>query len=105
MPCNTVTTQSVALAKAITNIMENSLKRLGWSIVSISPTEIQARRAYSEMIVWRAGKGLEVRSPNAQPIITQVTKEYSKQAVTWAAKRAGWTVQQTTDNKLTISRR
>ncbi len=105
MPCDTVTTQSTNLAKALPNIMEYSFKALGWSIVSSTNTEIQARRNYGEMIVWKAGRGLEVRSSNPQPLIAEVTKEYSKQAVSWAAQRAGWQVQQTADNKIIVTRR
>ncbi len=107
MPCNTVTTQTIALAKALPTILMDALKSAGWDIPMRSYVEGKRIDAYKggATLTWIAGKGLEVRSSNPQPLIAEVTKAYSKQAVTWAAQRAGWQVQQTADNKLTVTRR
>ena len=35
----------------------------------------------------------------------EVTQAYSRQAVSWAAQRAGWTLKQTAANKFTVTRR
>ena len=107
MPCDTVTTQSTNLAKAIPTILMDALKAAGWNIAMRSYVEGKRIDAYKggATLTWIAGKGLEVRSYNSQPLIAEVTKEYSKQAVSWAAQRAGWQVQQTADNKLTVTRR
>lgn len=105
MPCDTITTQSVALAKAIPELVAEAMKALGMQIVRENKTCIQARASDWTYTTWMAGKGLTVQGNNNQKHVTEMTKAYSKQAVTWAAKRAGWTVQQTAEDKLTVSRR
>jgi hypothetical protein len=106
VPCNTITTQSVALAKAMPEIVAEAIKTCGGQISLLSqlPTAIQATIG-NNRITWTAGKGITVQGYNNQEQIKTLTKAYSKQAVTWAAKRAGWTVKQTADDKLTVSRR
>lgn len=105
MPCDTITTQSVALAKAIPELVESAMKSLGMQIIHQTAANIKARTSDWTYITWTAGQGLTVQGNNNQKYITQVTKEYSKQAVLWAAKRAGWTVQQIAEDKLTVTRR
>ncbi len=107
MPCNTITTQSIALAKAIPTILLNALEAAGWNIPLRSKTDGKSITAYKggATLTWTAGSGLSVRSSTPQPLIAEITKAYSAQAVTWAAKRAGWQVQQTASDKLTVTRR
>ncbi len=107
MPCNTVTTQSVALANAMPEIVAHALKSLGWIIRESTTTRITAYHVgTANDIIWTPGKGITIQGyGNTQEQIKTLTKEYSKQAVTWAAKRAGWTVQQTAQDRLTVSRR
>ncbi len=107
MPCNRVTTQSVALTKAMPDLVAEAMKALGWQINVHSKTQIEAY-ASSSYVTWRAGQGIIVRGydqADQQPQITALTKAYSVQAVTWASQRAGWQVKQTAPDKLTVSRR
>lgn len=104
MPCNTITTQSTNLAKALPILVKKTLETLGWKIQISSTVVITARKGY-DTLKWYKDKGLEITTPNATKIITNITKEYSKQAVTWAASRAGWKVSNTGSNKLTATRR
>jgi hypothetical protein len=105
MPCNTITTQSVALAKAMPSIVAHALKTQGWFIREEMETKITASSNF-QSIVWTAGKGLTLTGyGDTKSQIKNIIKEYSKQAVTWAAKRAGWNVKQTGQNTLTVSQR
>ncbi len=104
MPCDTQSIQSVNLAKAIPAILEDALKALGWNITESTATGIAAYKA-GTYLSWVAGKGLDVAGYDPQEAVMAVTKAYSKQAVSWAAKRAGWNVQQTAGDKLTVTRR
>lgn len=104
MPCDTITRQSVALANAVPAIVVEALKALEWNIVTSTETQISASLGGSSL-TWTAGKGLAVRGRLAQQQIRAMTKMYSVRAVHWAAQRAGWTVQQTAADKLTVSRR
>ncbi|OHB65744.1 MAG: hypothetical protein A2Y76_01575 [Planctomycetes bacterium RBG_13_60_9] len=96
--------QSINLAKAVPTILEDALKAAGWNITESTATGIAAYKA-GIYLGWVAGKGLNVTGYYPQETVTAITKAYSKQAVTWAAKRAGWTVQQTAGDKLTVTRR
>ena len=105
MPCDSITTQSVNLSNAIGSILADSLKAAGYHIDSISSETYIWCYKGPVSIAWKKGKGLEVNSADPQEVIKQVTKAYSARAVTWAAGRAGWTVKQTADNQLTVTRR
>lgn len=106
MPCDTVTTQTVNLANAIPAVLSDALKAEHADIWEQTETMIRGR-VYGAGFTWEKGKGLEIRSYSAMEntqIVGRVTQAYSRQAVTWAAQRAGWTVKQTEGNKLTVSR-
>ncbi len=107
MPCNSITTQSVALAKAMPSILMDALKAEGWAPNQENDKHIVAWKG-SSYLNWTAGQGVTIRGLSRernQQAVTAVTKAYSVQAVTWAAQRAGWQVKQTGANKLTVSRR
>jgi hypothetical protein len=106
MPCNTITTQSVALAKAMPEIIQHAMKALGWNVLNQHQDNYLQARNESNLITWTPGKGINVQGySNTQENIKALTKEYSKQAVTWAARHAGWNVKQTRQDTLTVSRR
>lgn len=105
MPCDSISTQSINLAKAMPELVEEAMKSLGMTLYNKTKTMIQARTSDWSYVTWTAGQGLTVDGENNQKHITDLTKAYSKQAVTWAAQRAGWTVKQTADDKLTVTRR
>ncbi len=85
MPCDSITTQSVALAKAIPSILMEALKTQGWNITQSTNTQISAYQSGASL-TWTAGKGVSIRGTGyAQKQITSLTKTYSKEAVTWAA--------------------
>lgn len=108
MPCNTVTTQSVALAKAIPSLVEEAMKSLGWKIIERKDASLTATHERSK-VGWIQGKGVyawgDVSVAQNQEEIKKLTKAYSKAAVTWAAQRAGWTVKQTGPDTLEVIRR
>lgn len=104
MPCDSISLQSVNLAKATPDILLDALTALGWNITRSTVTQIAAHLA-GDTLVWTAGQGLAVNSVDAQARVKSLTRMYSVKAVTWAAKRAGWSIQQAQDNKLIASRR
>jgi hypothetical protein len=104
MPCNTLTTQSVALANAIPDLMLAALVADGYSIATNAATHIIATKG-STTVTWTAKKGLEITGRNTTQVVDALTQQYSKQAVTWAASRAGWSVTETASDRLTVTRR
>lgn len=104
MPCDSVTTQSINLAKALPDVLRKGLEADGWTIIDASATTITAYRSITgERVTWTAGQGIETRGNAKTP--SHVTRAYSKAAVTWAAQRAGWTVKNETNGKVTLERR
>lgn len=104
MPCDSITTQTVNLAKALPDVLRRALEAAGWTIREYSAQTIDAYRSITgESMTWTAGQGMTVRG-NAKTagIISQA---YSRAAVTWAAQRAGWTVSKTDGNKINMERR
>lgn len=108
MPCNSITTQtlSAGLGKASHEILSAALTADGWNVLESSAQFIQARKDGGALAVWRAGTGLEVtaRGAAAGQYVAEVKQAYSRQAVTWAATRAGWKVGTWAENKATITR-
>lgn len=102
MPCDSNTTQTVSLAKAIPAVMADALKAAGWTLTQNTPTEIQAYNNGSSMI-WTAGKGMTING--SAGVESSIIRAYSKAAVSWAAQRAGWQVSSTDGNKMTLTRR
>ena len=107
MPCNSITTQSVNLSNATGSILADALRGVGWTITEQATDSISATTEYGDQtVVWTKGQGIAVQSMgDAQSTISDITQAYSARAVSWAAKRAGWTVAQTTENTLSLTRR
>lgn len=104
MPCNTVTTQSIALAKAIPSLLQEALKSLNWKVNSFTETQITAVHG-PDSLTWVKGKGLAVKSQDSTILFEQIPQAYSKQVISWAAKRAGWQVTQTQENSFKVTSR
>lgn len=104
MPCDSITTQSIDLAKALPGLLAEALEANGWEIQTNTGQTISAYK-FGARLNWVSGKGLEVQARVPSETVQEVTKAYSAQAVKWAAQRAGWTVKQTAQDQLTINRR
>ncbi len=107
MPCDSVTTQSVSLAKAQPVVLSEALKSAGWSISAGNAAEISAVSAVGR-VTWQAGKGFTFTGMNeaqAKQSESAIVQAYSRAAVSWAATRAGWQVASTQGNKITLTRR
>ena len=104
MPCDTITTQSVALKNAMPELVKKTLEALGWTITTSTKTTISAKNGY-DSLNWTKGQGMNIRIQSNQQTLQTITKTYSGLAVTWAASRAGWDVSVTGTDTLTISRR
>ena len=105
MPCNTITTQSIKLANAIPELVKKALQELDWNITGETKTRIIARRS-SDTVIWEQGKGLTIQGMNTgRTQLDAITQAYSKQAVSWAAQRAGWQVKSNNQNQLNLTRR
>ena len=108
MPCDSVTIQTIKLAKAEPNILKKAFQSLGFTVSETQNKGNIILSAYYPAVgtvEWKQNKGLTLRSNyKAQQTITKITKEYSKQAVTWAAKKVGWNVKTETENSLSMTR-
>lgn len=106
MPCYSITTQTIALTKALPAVLKKALEDSGWNVTLANEVLLKASREGADLS-WTVGKGIQIRSSRSiiQSLVTEVTKGYSKAAVTWAAQKAGWTVQQTNENQLTLRKR
>jgi hypothetical protein len=91
MPCNSVAIQPVAigLAKADQIVLAEALKVMGWTLLSTS-TGINAYRGSDELL-WAYGKDAVVTAN--RDLAEEIRQGYSRQIVHWAAKKAGWKLQ------------
>jgi methenyltetrahydromethanopterin cyclohydrolase len=107
MPCDSITTQTVALAKAQPAILAEALKAAGWQVSVNEPAKVCASNTAGESVTWLAGSGLAITAAPSQTkrVEAAVIQAYSKAAVSWAAARAGWQVASSQGNKLTLTRR
>lgn len=110
MPCDTVTTQfmSEKLKNAMLPIIADAIKAMeGWRIIVQDENSIEARNGYDKL-TWAKGVGMNIttrRQERADQITGEVTRSYSAAAVTWAAKRSGWTAQKTGQNTVVLTKR
>jgi hypothetical protein len=90
------------------DLVAEAMKSLGWRIAQQDKVQIYAHSG-SSTVRWESGKGVSVKGygnrNDQQAQITALTKAYSAAGVKWAAQKAGWQVQQTDPDKLTVSRR
>lgn len=102
MPCDTITTQQIDLKNADPVILAEALESLGLKAV-IQGDGLHASNGTTDF-TWTKGLGGEIRgrATYSEAVLKQT---YARTAVTWAAKRAGWNVSQTANNKLQIVRR
>ena len=105
MPCDSVTLQSIALSKALPDLLAKALVSLGWRVELATNAEVRASNDLFETVLWKAGTGITVQSAQPEPLLANINKAYGVQAVTWAAQRSGWTVNQTALDKISLSRR
>lgn len=106
MPCNSISTQtlSAGLAKANHEVLAAALSAAGWTVTESGAQFVQARQG-GAVATWRVGVGLEVSAAGGVADKAAIIKQaYSRQAVTWAATRAGWRVGAWAENKATITR-
>ncbi len=101
MPCDSVTTQSVNMKNANPDVLIRALEADRWWVREVSGGLILANRL-GDSLRWERGVGLVVRGVGEA--VEEVTRAYGREAVTWAAKRAGWEVKQVGENKLVVSR-
>lgn len=103
MPCDSITTQSVALKNAVPSILRKSLAACGWELIESTSADMVAARG-NVRLEWTQGVGFTMTGYN-ESAIARITREYSNQAVSWAASRAGWQVSDRSANQLTVTRR
>lgn len=109
MPCNSITTQSIKLANAIPEILKKALQDIGWTINVSSNVNNEIRATKSnDYLTWTKNKGITISGMNRQrqeTYLSEISQAYSKQAVSWAAQRAGWQVTNVNQNSLNVVRR
>lgn len=103
MPCNTRTKQllSEKLSNALPSVLADALTAEGYAIHERLPGSIRATMG-SAYVTWTKGTGLTIQSRNPAQDLQTVTQAYSRAAVTYAAQRAGWTVQTNSPTSITL---
>lgn len=101
MPCWTITKQPVKLEAADPVVLEIALKKLGFT-VQRNGNIIRAQDR-GTTFEWARGEGGEIAGKGLTS--EQLTKSYRVSMVHWAAKKAGWTVQNEKGNTLEVMRR
>jgi hypothetical protein len=93
MPCDTVTSQTVDMRRALPDLVESALKAMGAEVQHVGQHVLAVHQDG-----WRASwaKGGEMtitrRYGDLSEVVREIPRQYSRAAVTWAAKRAGWAV-------------
>jgi hypothetical protein len=95
MPCNTITVQAVGgLENALPDLVKAAFGAVFWSVREYAEGRLQAGNG-AVGATWVRGRGLEVSARSqdgADKAKSNILTAYSKAAVSWAAKRAGWRV-------------
>lgn len=110
MPCDSITTQTISLAKAQPEVLRKALESIGWRIATATTGRIEATSPdWIIRVTWTAGQGMTFRGSTQDQqtkAAAAITQAYSRAAITWAAQRAGWTVKQGTEpNKMRLEKR
>lgn len=105
MPCDTITTQTLAagLTKAVPAVLLAAINSLNRANAAQEGTTIRARVA-GHNVDWNAQAGLTVTGWNSEQVAKDIKMAYSKQAVSWAAQRAGWKVISQDGNTVKVSK-
>ena len=112
MPCNSITVQSVGgLENGLSDLVKAALSAVaGSQAVQASDGSLSVYAVgLGVSVTWAKGRGLELlgrsqaRLDSARGAVLQA---YSKSAVAWAARRAGWRVQPVAGsvNRLVVQR-
>jgi hypothetical protein len=107
MPCDTVTVQAVGgLEQARPELMREALSAVGVVLDGLASSVLVGRRLGAR-VEWAPGVGLTVSARSdeqAQAVRAAVLQSYSRVAVSWAAKRAGWRVGVWSGNNVQVSK-
>lgn len=114
MPCDSITTQALSakLANAMPDLVEAAMRAEKMTIYSKTAERIEA---YNGRHTWTWTKGVGIKTQvrgsqtyapiEAEKAAATLVTAYSKQAVSWAASRAGWKVSAgSAPNKLTLTK-
>jgi hypothetical protein len=109
MPCNTITSQtlSVGLQKAIPALLLKAIEEVVGDKAREANGTLRVRTLKGNEITWSSASGLTITGRDQRQIEVvgkDIRMAYSKQAVSWAAQRAGWKVASTGDNTIRVTR-
>lgn len=103
MPCDSRTTQllSEKLSNALPAVLADALTAEGYAIHERMPNSIRATMG-GTYVTWTRGTGLTIQGSNPAKDLQTITQAYSRAAVSYAARRTGWTVQTNSPTTLTL---
>jgi len=103
MPCNSIITQSVDLAKLTDqSLLESALREVGRVyVVGQGMYQLQ----WNASLYYVRDGQITGRADDIGIVADQIKRAYSKQAIYASAKKQGWAVKQTAENKFQIIRR
>jgi hypothetical protein len=105
MPCYTITTQTIsaglqnAMPDLLMKAMEDLRYRKPWN-----DAYTWYRDGRLSSVNWSKEDGLVITAEDPDLVKAQILQSYSKQAVSWAAQRAGMKVSITGQNTMKIKR-
>jgi hypothetical protein len=107
MPCWERRTQTLDLAKANIDLVKEAAESIGLSVWEMTETRVRATSERKQIsISYERGK-LSISAPTQQGIeetVGEFKRAYSRAAVTRAAKKVGFQIQQKSERKLVLSR-
>lgn len=104
MPCNTITTTKLDLSKASAEVLASALASLGLTVREKTATRVYAVGRNNTTVEWQQGKGTIVRTQDTT-LAAKIPQSYAAATIALAAKRNGWLVKQTEQNKFQVIRR
>lgn len=110
MPCDTRTTVSVALAAADRELLFQALMALGWQpreaggLIQVYVPNVGAVTITGDKLNIRTYSYL-ASEQKAEELANQIRRAYSVEVVKSQAKKFGWQLKQTSDNKFKAIRR
>lgn len=103
MPCDTITTTQLDLSKASADVLSAALVSLGLKLTVNTATKIVAT-SYQTTVTWERGKGMTVRT-NDDSLADKIQQAYASTTLQIVAKKNGWLIKQTEQNKFQVIRR
>lgn len=108
MPCDQIRTTTVDFGNANITMLIKAMEKLGWKVHEQSETMFRATKG-EFTTTFRNGQftteSSSYRSTDNAIDVAEVKREVSRQTVSYAAQKFGWSIKQINENKFEVKRR